>query len=79
MKEIPFTEAKTRFSSVMDAARDGEAMVITRHGKKEAVLVPYEEWARASSSRALWEHLLNAPVDGSELERSPSKMRDFDF
>ncbi|MDR4308219.1 type II toxin-antitoxin system Phd/YefM family antitoxin [Chelatococcus sambhunathii] len=79
MREVSFSEAKARLSSVVDAAKEGEATVITRHGRKEAVVLSYEEWAQASGPRSLWEMLLNAPIDGRELETSRSKMRDVDL
>lgn len=33
-------EAKTQFSKLLDLVRDGEEVVITRHGKTIAKLVP---------------------------------------
>lgn len=79
MKEVPLSEAKARLSSVIDDARQGEATVITRHGKKEAVVVAFERWSDLTSSATVWDLLTNAPVDGRDLTRSRTKTRDFDF
>ena len=46
LKEIQLRDAKAMLSAVVDDAIRGKPSVITRHGKKEAVLVSYEEWMR---------------------------------
>ena len=79
MKQVSFTEAKARLSSVVDDARNGQATVITRHGREEAVVVPFSQWQSLTGGASLWDYLTNAPIDGRELTRSPSKMRDFEF
>jgi prevent-host-death family protein len=40
MKEIGTFEAKNRLSALLDLAESGEEVVITRHGKEVARLVP---------------------------------------
>ena len=45
MKEIQL-RTPGDLSAVVDRAVAGEPTVITRHGRKEAVLVSFDEWAR---------------------------------
>ena len=40
MKELSATEVARRFSAVLDSAENGEAVVITRGGRRVAMLVP---------------------------------------
>jgi prevent-host-death family protein len=37
-------DAKASLSAVVDDAMQGKPAVITRHGKRQAVVVSYEEW-----------------------------------
>jgi prevent-host-death family protein len=43
MKQIQSSEAKAQFSELLDQVERGETIVITRHGKPIARLVPDEE------------------------------------
>lgn len=40
-------EAKAKLSAVLDAVRTEGAQIITRHGIKEAVVIPFAEWKPA--------------------------------
>ena len=40
MKELSASEAARRFSAVLDGAEDGETYVITRAGRRVAMIVP---------------------------------------
>lgn len=40
MKELSASEAARRFSAVLDGAEDGETFVITRGGRRVALIVP---------------------------------------
>lgn len=47
MKIFPLTEAKARFSAILERLiQRKETVVITRRKKPVAVIVPYEEWAK---------------------------------
>lgn len=47
MQIFPLTEAKARFSAILERLiQMKDTVVITRRKKPVAVLVPYEEWAR---------------------------------
>ena len=43
MKEVGAYEAKTRFSSILDAVEKGDRISITRRGRPVALLVPAQE------------------------------------
>lgn len=46
MKIVPLVDVKARLSSYVDAIQsDGEPVIITRHGKPAAMLVPIDEEA----------------------------------
>jgi len=56
MREIGAFEAKNKLSALLDLAEQGEEIVITRHGKEVARLVPPKgrrsrEEARAAAER----------------------------
>jgi prevent-host-death family protein len=40
MKELSASEAARRFSAVLDGAEDGETYVVTRGGRRVAMIVP---------------------------------------
>ena len=47
MKIFPLTEAKARFSAILERLiQMKDTVVITKRKKPVAVIVPYEEWAR---------------------------------
>jgi len=47
MENIPLTSAKARFSELIERLiLKKEHIVITRHGKPVAALMPFEEWER---------------------------------
>jgi len=53
MKEIQASVAKARLAELLDEVERGETIVITRHGKAIARLVPDEEARRADARRAM--------------------------
>jgi prevent-host-death family protein len=53
MESIPLTKAKARLSGLVDRLIHlKERLVITKHGKPVAVLVPYEDWERRAAEGA---------------------------
>jgi prevent-host-death family protein len=52
MKQIGAFEAKNRLSELLDAAENGEVVVITKHGRPVAKLVPVEQFDRAKAREA---------------------------
>jgi antitoxin Phd len=69
MKEIQLLDAKANLSAVVDEAMQGKPVVITRHGKKQVVVVSYEEWQRLSHVPSFGRLLMAAPLAGSEMRR----------
>jgi len=71
--------AKSKFSEVVERALAQGAQIITRHGRKAVVLLPYDEYVRLThQSGSLAKFLLDSPLAGSELDtgRSPELPRE---
>ncbi|MBN8953364.1 MULTISPECIES: type II toxin-antitoxin system Phd/YefM family antitoxin [unclassified Rhizobium] len=76
MKEIQLKDAKATLSAVVDQAVAGEPTVITRHGRKEVVLVSFEEWQRVSRVPDFADLLLAFPGEATDIpERSRKPAR----
>jgi antitoxin Phd len=76
MREIQLRDAKASLSAVVDEAMRGKPAVITRHGKRQAVVVSYEEWERLSTVPSLGRLLMAAPLSADDLaNRSRSRLR----
>jgi len=74
MKEVALKDAKARFSAVVDAAVAGEASVITRHGRRDAVVLSYAEFERLSAVPSLGWLLANSPLEEGDIaERRPAR------
>jgi prevent-host-death family protein len=53
MDQIPASDAKARFSELLDKVEKGETVVITRHGRAIARLVPDQERRQKEIDEAL--------------------------
>ena len=53
MREVPTTEAKSRFAALPRGVQDGEATAITRDGKTVAHLIPAVNHERAPQQEAV--------------------------
>ncbi|GGA66950.1 antitoxin [Nitratireductor aestuarii] len=76
MKEIQLKDVKATLSAVVDRAVAGEPTVITRHGRREAVLVSFEEWQRISKVPEFADLLLAFPGEASDIparSRKPAR------
>jgi prevent-host-death family protein len=74
VREIQLRDAKASLSAVVDEAMRGEPAVITRHGKRQAVVVSYEEWQRLSTVPSFGRLLTSAPLTAEDLpgrDKSP--------
>jgi antitoxin Phd len=69
MPEIRLRDAKVRLSAVVDEAARGKPAVITRDGKRQAVLLSYAEWERLSSVPSFGRLLMAAPLSPGDLPR----------
>jgi antitoxin Phd len=80
MREIQLRDAKANLSAVVDEAMQGKPAVITRHGKKQAVVLSYQEWQRLSLVPSFGRLLMAAPVTAGDLPaRNRSKLRTAGF
>jgi prevent-host-death family protein len=80
MREIQLRDAKANLSAVVDDALEGKPAIITRHGKRQAVILSYEEWQRLSQVPTFGRLLMAAPVAADDLpgrNASPSRTADF--
>lgn len=75
-------DAKNKFSELVERAAEGEPQVVTKRGKRTAVLVSAEEYSRlkgresGTPPRNFVEHLLSAPKGVfTPPQRSKSKLR----
>lgn len=71
-------EAKSRFSELVDRTLKEGAQIVTRHGEKTVVVIPYEEYDRMTRPKeSLSAFLLNSPLAGADftIERDPSLPR----
>jgi antitoxin Phd len=79
MREIQLRDAKARLSAVVDEAVRGKPAIITRHGKREAVVLSFEEWERLSQVPSFGRLLMSAPISPDDLpdrDRAPLRTAD---
>ncbi len=77
MKQIGLRNAKANLSALVEAAAEGNAAVITRHGKPRAVIVSVEEWDRLRRVPSFGNLLCSMPiVDDEVFERICTPPRD---
>jgi prevent-host-death family protein len=53
MKRIQASEAKAKFSELLDEVEQGETIAITRHGKVIAHIAPHEDNRRRTAREAI--------------------------
>ncbi len=80
MREIQLRDAKASLSAVVDEAVRGEPAIITRHGKREAVILGFQEWQRLSQVPSFGRLLMAAPIRPEDLpERNHTLLRAADL
>jgi prevent-host-death family protein len=80
MREIQLREAKATLSAVVDEAVDGQPSVITRRGKREAVIVGFAEWEKLSHIPSFGRLLMSAPLEPGDIaERRAGPVRETGF
>ena len=80
MREIQLRDAKAMLSALVDEAMRGKPAVIIRHGKRQAVVVSYEEWERLSHVPSFGRLLMAAPLAMDDLlNRNRSGLRTNDL
>jgi antitoxin Phd len=74
MKEIQLKDAKATLSRVVDEVLAGEAAVITRHGRKEAVMISWTEFQRLNKVPSFGWLVANSPLQEDDIaERKPAR------
>ena len=77
MREVQFREAKARLSALVEDAAQGQTTVITRHGKRRAVIVGIDEWNRLRDVPSFGRLLTSMPLDDEDLPpRDPTPPRE---
>ncbi len=79
MVEVQLREAKATLSAVIDNARQGQPSVITRHGRREAVVLSFEEWERLSRVPSFGRLLAEAPLSEAELPVREGGLREVEL
>ena len=80
MKEIQLKDAKATLSAVVDQAVRGNPAVITRHGKKQAVVLSFDEYEKLSHVPSFGKLLATFPGDeGDSPPRSNKPARTVDL
>ena len=84
MEEWALQDAKNKFSSLVNAALDGEPQCVTRRGQRAVVVLAADEYDRlcrleVSQAPTFSELLLQIPQDDEEFERLPIPARPVDL
>ena len=79
MIEVQLREAKASLSAVIDHARHGQPTIITRHGRREAVVLSFEEWERLSHVPSFGRLLAEAPFSADDLPARQDGLREVEF
>lgn len=79
MKEIQLKDAKATLSAVVDQAVRGNPAIITRHGKREAVVLSFAEYERLSHVPSFGQLLAAFPGEEGDIpprSKKPSRVVD---
>jgi len=69
MRKIQLKDARATLSAVINDAVRGQAAVITRHGRPEAVVLGFREWERLAKVPTFGKLLMSAPIAAGDLPR----------
>lgn len=73
MREIQLKDAKATLSAVVDQAVHGNPAIITRHGKREAVVLSFEEYEKLTHVPSFGQLLAAFPGDESDIPARSNK------
>ena len=80
MREIQLKDAKATLSAVVDDALRGEEFAITRHGRKEVVVISWTTWQRLSNIPSFGRLLTGSPLEEGDIpERDRTALRGTDL
>jgi prevent-host-death family protein len=71
-------EAKARFSELLDQVHSQGPQIVTKHGRKAAIVVSPEEWEQKTRrTGTLADFFATSPLrkSGIEIERSKDRLR----
>ncbi|OJT99592.1 type II toxin-antitoxin system prevent-host-death family antitoxin [Metarhizobium album] len=71
MREIQLKDVKARLSSIVDEAMQGVGTIVTRHGRKEAVIISFSEYERLAKVPSFGWLLAHSPL--GEDDEAPGK------
>lgn len=80
MREIQLKEAKATLSAVVDQAVSGHPAIITRHGRREAVVLSFDEYEKLTHVPSFGRLLAAFPGEDGDIpprSRTPSRTVDF--
>ncbi|WP_354346213.1 type II toxin-antitoxin system Phd/YefM family antitoxin [Phyllobacterium ifriqiyense] len=67
MNEAQLKDVKATFSAIVERALAGEPTIVTRHGRKEAVVLSLEEYERLSKVPTFGELLAAFPGEAADI------------
>jgi len=73
MREIQLKDAKATLSAVVDQAVRGNPAIITRHGRKEAVVLSFDEYEKLSHVPSFGRLLAFFPGDEDDIPARTGK------
>lgn len=73
MREIQLKDAKATLSAVVDQAVLGNPAIITRHGRKEAVVISFEEYEKLSHIPSFGRLLASFPGSDEDIPARSTK------
>ena len=77
MQTLQLKDAKATLSALVDGALRGESFAITRHGRKQAVVISWEAWERLSNVPSFGRLLAQSPLEEGDIaERDATPGRD---
>lgn len=69
MRNVQLKDAKASLSRVVDEVLAGEPAAITRHGRREVVMISFEDYERLARAPSLGWLLANSPVEEGDLSQ----------
>ncbi|MFD1488714.1 type II toxin-antitoxin system Phd/YefM family antitoxin [Ancylobacter vacuolatus] len=67
MREIQLKDAKASLSAVIDQAMEGHPAIITRHGRKQAVVLSFEDYEKLANVPSFGRLLSSFPGDEADI------------
>lgn len=73
MKEIQLKDAKATLSAVVDQAVRGDPSIITRHGKRQAVVLSFEDYEKLANIPSFGRLLASFPGEDDDIPARTSR------